>query len=362
MGTIRELTKKDGTKSYHAEVRVRGAAHQRDSFRTRTLAKKWIQDTESAIRDGRHFRTSEAKKHTVKEFIDRFIEQWVPKYPVKYQAKQKSLLLWWKEQKGHLLLADLTAPQIAECRDKLLGDITYRKTKRSGATANRYLAALSKALSVAVKEWGWLEENPMRKISRCSESQGRARFLSKEEVKKLLQACQSSSNPFLLPLVRLALATGMRYSEMVGKLCWKDIDFSQRTITLEHTKNGERAVIPLTNEIEDILKSSPTFGSPPSELVFKAIYKRRESTVLNVRYAFQNALKEAGIEGVVFHDLRRTFCSHAAMEGCTQPELMHLMRHLSPKMTQVYSKFSQKHIAKLMERVQQKMNSESENG
>jgi integrase len=361
MGTIRELSKKDGTKSYHAEVRVRGATHQRASFRTRTLAKKWVQDTESAIRDGRHFRTSEAKKHTVEEFIDRFIEQWIPKYPMKYQSKQKALLLWWKDQKGHLLLADLTASQIAECRDRLIGDITYRKTKRSGSTANRYLAALSKALSIAVKEWGWLEENPMRKISRCSESQGRARFLSKEEVKRLLQACQSSSNPFLLPLVRLALATGMRYSEMVGKLCWKDIDFSQRTITLEHTKNGERAVIPMTNEMEDILKSSPTFGSPPSELVFKAIYKRREATVLTVRYAFQKALKEAGIEGVVFHDLRRTFCSHAAMQGATQPELQRLMRHLSPKMTSVYARFSQKHLSNLMERVHQELNSENEN-
>ncbi len=98
MGTIRETTKKDGTKSYHAEIRLRGASSQRGSFRTKTLAKKWIQDIESAIRDGRHFRTAEAKKHTVGELIDRFIEQWVPKYPARYQKKHQALLLWWKEQ------------------------------------------------------------------------------------------------------------------------------------------------------------------------------------------------------------------------------------------------------------------------
>ena len=39
MGTIRELTKKDGGKSYHAEVRLRGHPPQRESFRTRTAAK-----------------------------------------------------------------------------------------------------------------------------------------------------------------------------------------------------------------------------------------------------------------------------------------------------------------------------------
>lgn len=67
MGTIREYKKEDGSTSYHAEIRLKGYPPQRESFRTRTLAKKWIQDTESSIRDGRHFRTAEAKKHTVKD-------------------------------------------------------------------------------------------------------------------------------------------------------------------------------------------------------------------------------------------------------------------------------------------------------
>jgi hypothetical protein len=44
MGTIREVPKKGGEVSYHAEVRVKGSRPQRASFRTRTLAKKWIQD------------------------------------------------------------------------------------------------------------------------------------------------------------------------------------------------------------------------------------------------------------------------------------------------------------------------------
>ena len=57
MGSIREYKKDGGVMSYHAEVRLRGHPLQRAAFRTRSLAKKWIQDTESAIRDGRHFKT-----------------------------------------------------------------------------------------------------------------------------------------------------------------------------------------------------------------------------------------------------------------------------------------------------------------
>ena len=37
-----------------------------------TDARKWVADTESAIRQGRHFETSEAKKHTVSDLIKAF--------------------------------------------------------------------------------------------------------------------------------------------------------------------------------------------------------------------------------------------------------------------------------------------------
>jgi len=81
--TIRKYIKEDGSVSYHAEVRLKGAPAERGSFRTKTLAKEWIQRQESAIRDGRHFRTTEAKKHTVKELIECFISQWLNRFPEK---------------------------------------------------------------------------------------------------------------------------------------------------------------------------------------------------------------------------------------------------------------------------------------
>lgn len=163
MGTIREYKKADGSVSYHTEVRLRGHRPQRGSFRTKTKAKKWIQDTESAIRDGRHFKTAESKRHTLGELIDRFITHWLPKYP-KHQAKQTALLTWWKNRLGHLLIADIIPNMIAEARDDLLSERTKRKKPRSPSTVNRYLAALSKAFSVAVQEWGWLESSPCKKF------------------------------------------------------------------------------------------------------------------------------------------------------------------------------------------------------
>jgi len=73
----------------------------------KTDVKKWIQDTESAIREGRHFKTAEAKKHTFGDLVDRYIKDVLPTKP-KQAAKQKTQLEWWKSKMGVYVLADIS--------------------------------------------------------------------------------------------------------------------------------------------------------------------------------------------------------------------------------------------------------------
>lgn len=353
MGTIREVTKKDGSKSYHAEVRMRGYPDQRDSFRTRNLAKKWIQDTESAIRDGRHFKTVEAKRHTVGEMIDRFISQWLSKHPER-KAKQTALLTWWKERLGHLTLSDLTAATIAEARDDLLAETTIRKKIRSPSTVNRYLAALSKVLSVAVNEYGWIDDSPMRKVSKPKEAPSRDRYLSLEEVDRLIAACKESPNDNLYPLVILSILTGMRFGE-VSKLKWEDIDFGLKTITLHKTKNGDRRIIPLTKNAEEVFINSCQYAQGSSGYVFGSNRANNGKGVVSVRYAFEKALKQSDIKNFRWHDLRRTAGSYMAMSGATQGELMEVLGHRNPAMTRIYAKFNQKHLKDILEKSENKL-------
>ncbi len=349
MGTIREYKKEDGSSTYHAEVRLKGYPPQRASFRTRTLAKKWIQDTESSVRDGRHFKTAAAKKHTVGDVIDRFLSQWLAtKYPHRI-LRQSSYLGWWKNRLGHLLLVDLTPSVIAEARDSLLSEKTDRKSLRSGSTTNRYLVSFSKALTIAMKEWGWLDDNPMRKVSKPSEGKGRNRLLSLEEKDRLLKACKASPSKHLFPIVSLALLTGMRYGEIVS-LDWNNIDYLSKTVTLEETKNGERRVIPLTPAVEQILHSCRGTDID-SGLVFKPTGKTNRSGVVDIRNAFLKALNEAKISDFRFHDLRHASASYLAMNGATQGELMAILGHKTPTMTRRYAHYSQKHMASLMERM-----------
>lgn len=348
MATIRELVRKDGSRSYHAEVRLRGHPPQRATFRTRSLAKKWVQDVESGIRDGRHFKTVESKRHTVGELIERFVGQWLSKYP-HGRVKQESLLEWWNQWCGHLLLVDLTPAVIAEGRDQLLNGTTVRGKLRNPSTVNRYLSAFGKALSVAVKEWGWLEDSPMRNVTKPSEGEGRERFLSQAEKERLLKACRESRNPNLLPIVSLALITALRFSEIAG-LRWRDIDFEQRKITLVRTKNGDRRVIPLTGEAAEILRRCPSFSAPLDELVFTSQRNAGRQQKISIREAFENAVERAGIIDFRFHDLRHTAASYMAMSGATQGELMAILGHRSPSMTRRYAHYSQQHLTKLLER------------
>lgn len=350
MGHIREVTKKNGEKSFHAEVRLRGFPPLRDSFRTRTQAKQWIQEQEAAMRDGRFKNQSSSKKYTVSELIDRFISTSLPKHPI-YFTKKAQMLNRWKEELGHLLLSELSPSHVASVRDKLLEENTIKGTKRSNSTVNRYLAAFSKVLSVAVKEWEWLRENPILKIAKPKENRGRDRFLDHEDIKRLREACKQSSNPFLYPIVSLAILTGMRYGEIVN-LKWRDVSFSTQTVTIQQSKNGEKRFIPITEEMQQIFQALPNFNHHPDEEVFVR-RKGAFTQTVSVRKSFAKALQLANIDNFRFHDLRHTAASHLAMNGATQHELMTLLGHKTPAMTRRYAHFSQKHLLNLLEKTNQ---------
>jgi integrase len=252
MASIRKRSNKNGTTSYRVEIRLKGFPPQRATFKRLTDARKWEQHTEAAIREGRYFKVSEARKHTLAELIDRYTKEVLPKKPKQIRS-QKQQLAWWKEAIGTHSLADITPALITQGRDKLMIETMKNGSPRSPATVNRYMAALSHAFTIAINEWGWLEDSPMRKVKKPTEPRGRVRFLSDEERKRLLTACKESDNSYLYPVVVLAIYTGMRQGEIMG-LTWDVVDLDQGRITLFDTKNGEIRVVPLVGIALEVLK------------------------------------------------------------------------------------------------------------
>lgn len=67
------------------------------------------------------------------------------------------------------------------------------------------------------------------------------RFLSKDEIARLLTACETRrrKSPYLHPAVNVALNTGMRKGELLGLTCDR-VDFARGVLLLERTKSGRR--------------------------------------------------------------------------------------------------------------------------
>ena len=70
METIETRRNEDGTTGYRAKVRLKGFPSEAATFERKTDAKEWAKQTETNMRQGRCFKTAEAKKHSVGELID----------------------------------------------------------------------------------------------------------------------------------------------------------------------------------------------------------------------------------------------------------------------------------------------------
>jgi integrase len=302
--------------------------------------------TEAAIVEGRHFKVIEAKRHTLADLIDRYIREILPHKGHSSIYMQTLQLTWWKAQLGHCVLADLTPALIAEYRDKIaLGN----ETPRANSTVNRYLAALSHAFTVAVKEWGWLDDSPMRKVRKPKEPRGRVRYLSDDERQRLLAECKASRNPHLYTVVVLALSTGARSMEILS-LRWHDIDFQRHVITLHHTKNGARRVLPLAGLAFDLICHHAQNRRTDTELVFP---RARGTKPMSIREAWEYAVKRAGIENFRFHDLRHTFASYLAMNGASLLEIAEALGRKTLSMVKRYAHLSEAHTAGVVARMNQ---------
>ena len=357
MANIERRTDSQNRTRYRAKVRLKGFPAQSATFDRLTDARKWAQATEAAMREGRHFKTTEAKRRTLGELVERYVRDILPTKKAKTQQPQVGQLAWWKKRLGAYALADCTAALLAESRDALAREPIPSQANdaakagppryRSPATVNRYLAVLSHAFTVAVKEWGWIEANPLAKVTKGKEPRGRVRYLSDEERDRLLQACRQSTNPDLYPAVVLALSTGARQGESMG-LRWAQVDFTRRAATLEETKNGERRVLPLTGHALDLLRARAKVRRIDTDLVFPG---SDPSKPVDLRSPWESALKRAQVEDFRWHDLRPSAASYLAMNGASLAEIAAVLGHKTLAMVKRYAHLSDAHTAGVVERM-----------
>ena len=346
MATFEKRVGKSGKTTWRVRVRRSTGPWLTKSFPRKIDAEAWARSIESKLDAGEHVPSSEARKRTLGDAIDRYLTVTLPQSKFQKNTREQTrLLLWWKEELGDRPLVSITAATIAEVRDRLATEKTRTGTLRKGSTINRRITALSACLTVCVKEYGWLQKNPIPNVTRMPDSKGRERFLSDDERKDLLSCCDVSDLALLGPLVRLALATGARKGELLG-LQWPDVNLERRVVRFVDTKNGDNRTVPLSAPAVEVLTKWRK-GRLPVGPVFP-------EKVDVIDKAWREARSDAGLPDFRFHDLRHSAASYLAMSGASLMDIAAILGHKTLAMVKRYSHLSEQHTTAAVDRMAEK--------
>lgn len=281
-----------------------------------------------------------------KDFADKYFKLCASK--MKTAQDKKEIIEDFKKHFGEMKLSRISTFHLKEY-------IVNLKNKANGkelspARRNRYRSELHRMFEMAIK-WKLATKNPVSLTERERENNKRDRFLSPEELQRLLSLHESKKlrngqTIQIMPLylkrhIIVAINTLMRQGEQFS-LKWDQVDLKTGYITLKDTKNGETRKVPMNSEVIKIireLKSEQFSSINRSEYVFG-----ERNNFNAVRWAWNNALKEAGINDFRWHDLRHTGASYLAMSGKSLRTIMQMGGWKSMDMVLRYSHLSESHV------------------
>ena len=384
MAVIRERKSASGVKSYHVQVRIRGFPPQTQTFKSKTLAKEWAALTETDLKAGRLLPRVIAERHTVSDLLTRYRKEVLPLKKAKFIRDQTVHLDWWEAKLGRYSLAQLNSNVIGQARIALSTESIGKKsvkvqtkdakgntvTKtiqedrvRAPATVVRYMGALSHALNTAVNEWGWIDKSPMIGVRKPKVDNERRRFLSDDEIQRVLTEAKGSENRFLYTVVLLALSTGMRLTEIMS-LRWRNVlvedGADMGLLVMEKTKNGDARTSPLAEDafkavmvLRDKAKKDNADRVPANQLLFPS--DTVENKPVEIRKAWETCRKRAELDDFRFHDLRHTAGSLLAMSGASTREIAEVLGHKTMAMAKRYSHLTQKHLGSVVANMNQRL-------
>ncbi len=333
MGDIFERPDKKGKPRYTARARIKGCKPVSKTFGRKTDATQWLIKTEAALLENRDFPEREENKHTVNDLLNEYKTNGFMDKPDS-KDKQANQLDWWAKQFGYLELKNLTPKIISNS----IFELKERKNRYgkniSNSTVNRYKSALSAALTYANEGIFWMTRNPARMIKQLKENKGRERYLSKMEFLKLVRAISEIEGTKLLPLFLLAIATGMRKSEML-RIRWRHIDLVKGTIFVPTSKNGEARTLPIDGLALTHLLKLNDLRQPKSELVF---HGENPTTPMNFEKAWREARRKAGIKDFRWHDNRHTAAAFFRKSGASIADIADILGHKTLTVSWRYSK------------------------
>lgn len=304
----------------------------------------WQVDIQPGGRGGRRIRKKFKTKAEAKRFEAWAEHQaateagWNPK-PRDRRKLSELIDLWYRLhgaslRSGHTRKAKLY--RIAErLNDPAAEEVTartftaYRSARlREGVSPNtvNHEHAYLRSLFNELKRLGeWTGENPVAGIRRIKLREQELTYLDQDKIRRLLEVTAENRN--LDRVVRLALATGARWSE-AEKLTAERLRPGK--VVYADTKSGRNRAVPIDQDLAKYLRTRD------SGRLFHDCY-----------YAFRGAVKRAELDlpkGQLSHVLRHTFASHFMMNGGNIITLQRILGHGDIRMTMRYAHLAPDHL------------------
>jgi len=247
---------------------------------------------------------------------------------------------WLTEKKGVLLLAQLTTEDIVEYQELCHQSGFSYDWKRTLMSCFRgflrflrWEHILEKDLTPAVysiRQWN-LATVP--------------KYMTFEDVKLLLSAPDRNTDSGKRDIAMLMLMAylGLRANEVVN-LQIDDVNFAKGTLLIRKTKTQKERVLPLTEEIGEILLDYIKNGRKPSPELRLFLRTVAPYTPLiapsGLGTMIRKYIKQTGIKTPTLgtHQLRHSLATHLVNNGVTLKEIADLLGHSSLESTMIYAK------------------------
>jgi integrase len=206
------------------------------------------------------------------------------------------------------------------------------RTTITPARGGDLLSLLSKMFNLAVT-WEMCPNNPCKGVRKFPE-EGRQRYLTQEELAKLLQVLAERPNQRSADAIRLMLMTGCRRSEALGATRDQfDLPRSSWVKPSSHTKQRRRHHVELSPIAVELLTNMQAQRDPSSPYLFPGPDGKPQEAV---KKFWHNVCEAAGFEDLHVHDIRQN-AEFGVSSGESLPLIGAMLGHTNPATTQRYA-------------------------
>jgi len=329
--------------TWKALIRKTGWPSQAKTFRTKRDAEDWARRIEDEMVRGVFIERSTSERLIFSNALDRYLAEVTPSKKPSTQRAERFRAAPLREFFGAYAMAAISVDLVARYRDQRLTTQSPRNGVTgtlSPTTVRLELALLGHVFTMVIKEWRiGIVQNPVQSIRKPSPGEGRDRRLSADEEKRILAAVDGYSNPMLGLIVRIALETGMRSSEITA-LRLPQVDLARRIVRLAYTKNDSARTVPMTRKAQSALAAALANPLRPEgcDLVFFGEPGRDgRRRPYNFNKAWNMLKKQVGLADLRFHDLRHEAVSRLVEAGLGDQEVAAISGHKSMQMLKRYT-------------------------